>query len=963
MRYSIRTSAFCLVALTVSACGGGQGASSPGTASASSLPSDPAGSASAASAASSGVKSLAADSGASAPLEAASAASSASPKVKAAALPSTGQGAAVLSTAAASPSTGTGSGSSGHKANANTAVGRVVQEFPSGVLTPLGQDAVAPLALAKQPAPSGLVAGPSVRAQALAAPATPSAPPSPVQLTGAGVPGPSASNCTAPTRTDFIANPDVWTQVRLSPRDCALLRTANPGFAWTSPANRDASKPFVFTLRNATTNAVVETRNTSFSRSLIGNRNLVAGSYSWSVSYTDRGGVLRSSAARRFDIAAGADLNTVPAPEQVVSRSSAKPRPRLLPGGVSLATVVSRAGTGEAAAGYALFMARADEARSQPLSANPDGSASGGTISSLRAYTSAQALRKAAEAERQAIEALGYAALFRNNSASEAAALTRLRSLINWSPTGATSDDNNDQANYEVLLGLAQGWDLLGHRLSSAEAAALAANLRVRLQAVVGKFASLNGIPYDSHQITASGYATEALLYVVGHPNFPEAQALLATAYETFVTTLDTWGVNGGWANGDAYGWYALSTMPRQVAALRLVTGANIAHLPAVSRLGDNMLAFTAHSGRSRSAFGDDVENTSHYEQIGFDGYRLLADLTRNTAQEWYWRQLPANVTPRYALGPEHFMMRGLLAARPSAAAPSSNSYVFEDVGHTAVHSSTQDPQRSSVFFRSSPLGALNHGHADQNSYVFRVKGQDLLISGGYYPWYQSPHHAAVTRATRFKNALTFDGGIGQAEPVTNPKAPGKPVFAQDPSGRLLNFFDDGTWAVSTGDASRAYRGRDPSALTWTALLDNAVRSLAYNRSERVLLVYDWATANRPLSWELNHQFPVAPLLPGQGRVQVSQGGQSACLSFHAPSGQISTEAGFPIAPENGASPQFRAQYKVSEPSKVFVALTVIREGCRDVPVTVSTNGSELRVVVNGGAPITFDHRGVGLYK
>ncbi|MFY8018691.1 MAG: heparinase II/III domain-containing protein, partial [Inhella sp.] len=68
---------------------------------------------------------------------------------------------------------------------------------------------------------------------------------------------------------------------------------------------------------------------------------------------------------------------------------------------------------------------------------------------------------------------------------------------------------------------------------------------------------------------------------------------------------------------------------------------------------------------------------------------------------------------------------------------------------------------------------ALNHGHADQNSYVFRVKGQDLLISGGYYPWYQSPHHAAVTRATRFKNALTFDGGIGQAEPVSNPKAPG----------------------------------------------------------------------------------------------------------------------------------------------------------------------------------------------
>ena len=732
-------------------------------------------------------------------------------------------------------------------------------------------------------------------------------------------------------------------------------------FAWSSPANRPSTSAFTFTLKTEA-GAALETVSTSNARLLL-TRKLAPGQYRWAVRYTDKNGVARIGDERRFEVLSGADARTLPSAAEVLAKASAKARPRMLPTGSSFAALGQLAAQGETAKAYAAFLARAELSLNAALPVNPDGSSGGsGLAVSMATYKSSQDLRKVAEGERKAIEAMGYAARFRSDAKYSTAAVQRLMNLAGWSPAGNTSESANDQANREIYLALAQGLDLLADKLTSTQASTVATSLRARLQQVIAKFGSLNTVPYDSHLLSATGFTTEALLLSAGHPAFPEASAMLEQAYLAWIGGLGTWGEDGGYGNGDAYAWYTLSTLPRQVAALRLITGFDISHLPAIARLGDNMIATSTPGGGSRSAFGDDVEKTDLYANIGFDGYRLIADLTRNPVQEWYWRQLPANVTPSYALGPEHFMIRGLLANRPSSLAPSSNAWVFDDIGHVAFHTSSKDPKRSSVLFRSGRFGTLNHNHADQNSLAFRSKGQDLLISGGYYPYYQSPHHSRVTRATRFKTALTFNGGIGQAEPLAAPSAPGNPVFAIEASGRLLNFHDDGVWAATTGDATLAYRGRDPSKLTWSPLLNNAVRSLAWNRSEGVLLIYDWATSTTSRSWELNFQTPSAPAL-ATNRVTLSHGGQTACLDFHAPVGNLSSNTGFPVAPENGGAAQFRAVYKVATPTTAFTALTVLREGCRNVPVTVTTNGTQVRVVVNGGAPVTFDQRQIRLYE
>ena len=49
------------------------------------------------------------------------------------------------------------------------------------------------------------------------------------------------------------------------------------------------------------------------------------------------------------------------------------------------------------------------------------------------------------------------------------------------------------------------------------------------------------------------------------------------------------------------------------------------------------------------------------------------------------------------------------------------------------MHSETANPKRSSLFFRSSRLGTINHSHADNNAFTFVSKGKNIFISGGVY--------------------------------------------------------------------------------------------------------------------------------------------------------------------------------------------------------------------------------------
>jgi hypothetical protein len=777
----------------------------------------------------------------------------------------------------------------------------------------------------------------------------------------------AAPDCTPSKLTDFM-EAESWDVRRIEPHECALVRISTPVLSWVQPRDFDSNHKFAVRLTRE--NSVFDVTYSTVAPRLLVPDVLAAGTYLWTVTYKRTDGTDAVSQARRFVIAAKSDLLAIPTGATLVKTILAKSHPRALPSGSSFATVGSRASTGEYAQSYAGFLAAASAYLTAPITAVPPDltlADFGNDKAKLEAWK--LSLRNQSRDEVAAIETLGYAHHLTGNAAYRDGALARLRAIASWPPLGATSEANQDQVNREIYLVLALGLDLFHATLNTADRQLLVATLKQRLGQVLPKFSGLARYPYDSHLLTAVQYANEALMYAAGTEGFAEATDLLASTWEVMITTLGTMGsaTDAGYGNGGAYGWYAAGAMARTMAAVRLMADVDLSRWPAAGRFGDNQIALTPPGVKLRGQFGDGAEDDSNYENYSFDISRLLASVTGNAQYEWYWRAKPGNVTYRFALMPMHYLMLGIPAKVLPPAPALPNSYSFEDAGVVAMHTKTDDPARTSVFFRSSRFGSLNHSHADNNAFTFVSRGKELLISGGYYDYYDSPHHALVTRATRFKNALTFDGGIGQAEPTPSPTAPGAPYFSMDARGQLVHFEDNGTWAVTTGDATLAYRGRDAATNTWSPLLSSAYRTVAFNRRERVVVIYDRARSASARTWELNFQTLQATSLvtvPGLPRptLRLVNGTSSACVDVYAPEGTFTMTHGWPVvsgapvAPTKTVVEQFQTRYAVTNPTRELTAVTVIREDCRAVPVQVSMpDGSTATIAIDNGAPLVAD--------
>jgi hypothetical protein len=747
-----------------------------------------------------------------------------------------------------------------------------------------------------------------------------------------------------------------WSNRHVEPRDCVIVKVSTPVFSWRQPYDGDLSVAYTFEVRNAE-GRLVASRSNRTPRLILAETPLAPGNYTWTVSYRNKSGATITSASRRFNVSAASVGAVIPSSASIVELALRKPRPRALPAGASFAEIATLALRGEYATAFDAYMTAAGGYRVEASPSPPPTLTRGDFANGVDYIKWMNDLSKIASKERNAIEYLGYAARFSGDSSYAVAGVARLLNLAAWPTRGATSEASQDQANRAIYEALALGLDLYSDNLTSNQTAAIVAALRDRLQQVIMKLPTLDASPYQSHLVNSTRYLVIALLHAVGTPGFPEAQDWLATAWDTWITVEGTWGADGDFATSTSYSWFAGIDLARTAATLRVVTGIDLSRWPAIGKFGNNQIAFTAPSTALLvNAFGDGIEYDYMYRAYTADFYRLYAAVTQVPSHEWYWRAAPGNINTAKPLPPLHYMMLGLKQSAIVPSAPAANSWAFEDAGLVAIHSSTADPLRSSLYFRSSRFGSLVHSNADNNAFTFVSRGQPLFISGGYYPYFNSPHHALVERATRFKNALTFDGGIGQAE-IGNahaPTSPGKPAFSKDARGEVSNFYDNGTWAVATGDASLAYRWQDSVSYKWTPWLNNAIRSVAYNRAERVAVIYDWATSDVARKWELNFQMPSAPSL-NASTLHAAAGSAQGCVDVYNLDGAFHVTRGFPVAPENGLPDQYQARYAASLASTQLVAVTVIREDCRAVPVTIQIDGTSASVSVNGGAPLVLN--------
>jgi hypothetical protein len=129
----------------------------------------------------------------------------------------------------------------------------------------------------------------------------------------------------------------------------------------------------------------------------------------------------------------------------------------------------------------------------------------------------------------------------------------------------------------------------------------------------------------------------------------------------------------------------------------------------------------------------------------------------------------------------------GGLAPQSPLTIPQSIHYPH--IGVTFFNTFLADARENvAVGFHSGKFFA-GHQHADQNSFTVNAYGDKLIIDGGYYDYYSSPHFKAYSAKTAAHNTILVDGG-GQAWKTAGA------------DGVTTGFLDGHSFGYVAGDAA-----------------------------------------------------------------------------------------------------------------------------------------------------------------
>lgn len=811
------------------------------------------------------------------------------------------------------------------------------------------------------------------------------------------IPESYAAGCKPVQEQDFVLEHEY---ARIMPRDCTSVKVRNPVFVWPDVYNVTEMVLTVNFPSGKSPLRITTTRTSLILPELL----TETGLYTWQVEYRLPGGQSRSGEVRRFHFDGNAldNLPDLPTAAEVMARIGQRLHPRLIPlaadGQVmQMSAIHAAVQASPLAASYETYLAEAEQVLANTKYAMPAEPITLGP----------SAIEDASFRAAQGIERLAVAALVKGDQRYHAQAIARLLQLARWAPDGVTGECHQDQANMLIMVALAQGLDMFYYNMTGADRYVLINAINARLNPLMYKMeAGLRSNPYDSHVLVSAYYAMRTLMLSAGavgqgpsgDVTFEQGAQYgkscnaddkplapfdrFSAAWETLITSSGTWGggTDSAFGNSINYGWYALTSYAPAMASYLLMANVDISRIPALRQFGDNFHAHTVRDrwSKVRGAFGDGSNQTGRYESYAWNAYRLFAQVSQNPVDEWYYRD-NIEQTQSLALPFHHYFLTALRPPVEPAVVPAlKRTYLFEDAGVVAMHSNTADPQRSSLFFRSSRLGAINHSHADNNAFTFVSKGKSIFISGGIYNNFGDVPEQRVRRATRYKNALTFDAGgghndagIGQAEPAASPVAPGAPLFYMQPHGRLINFYaaETSDWSVATGDATPAYRSRDINTSVWNPLLQGAVRTVAYNPKAGVALIYDWAQSATKRRWQMNYQTLVAPVDIGAREFKVDAGeGVSVCVNYHGYDGTYAAPEKMSMVAQKaqlawppGEPEQYHTAYKTNLRSNSLASLIVLTEGCNAVSVTVEYLSPTKLLVKVDTSWFIFDKKAVQL--
>jgi hypothetical protein len=645
-------------------------------------------------------------------------------------------------------------------------------------------------------------------------------------------------------QSDFMVRSDP-TLAPVRPADCSTTAQTPPEFTWPP---QEGEKTYTVILRHPDGRA--ETRTTTRNW-LAWDQVLEPGTYTWQVKFSPGG---ETGAPRRFTIAGDAVAFLVPDAERALEHARAVPHPRTWPRGPESPLAAVKA---ERARGFAALIDEVEGKIERPVEEEPKSE-------SINVNYEATV----AEQKRTLNSAFAWAATHDRRYGADAA--RRLLAQAAWSATGPISFKANDTASRNVAWTLALGYDWAYDYLAPAQRATILAAIRVRTRDMYDKLIASDAItayPYDSHgNLTLTLTAAIAAL-VAG--DVPQADAWFRDAVPAAVVWTSPWGANdGGFGNGTAYGLWDTQSDLIGWYVLKNAAGIDIARKEWV-RNHPRYLAYFVPPGTPSGTFGDGSEDIQAELQARVAD--ALSSFVPSPLGKWYAAQLRAEDPSRLEV------LLAPRAPRGGGAFPAGtpNDAFFPSIGWVAMHSSLADPQRASVYFKSSPYGSYNHSHADQNSFIVNYRGERLAIQSGYYDDYRTPHWTQWYKQTRSANAITFDGGQGQGT--------GGKQFA----GEVDHFESDAAHAFAVGHAERAYGG----ALT------RAQRSMLYLRPD-VVLVHDVVASAAPRTWEWNIHALDRMRKFSERRISITRGKAQMCVEMlSGPEVAFSQTDRFSVAP------------------------------------------------------------------
>jgi len=573
-----------------------------------------------------------------------------------------------------------------------------------------------------------------------------------------------------------------------TPADGSVVHTNPPPFLWL-PSGRETHRYFLEISRNARFDGpnVLRYGPTPWCCMMLTHR-LDPGVWYWRYGAQPNGLDKPAwSRARRFTIPEDATPWAYPGRDafQVPQQ-----RPHLLLLASHLPELRRRAASGDLRPIAEALARRVRREMGQPLPPEPDFLPKDRKKRSPAYVTIFRATRPPMDAMERA--ALAY--LLTGERAFGLEAKRRILHFFAWDPEGSTCVFHNDEPAMWVMMRGVRAYDWTYDLFTPEERARVEKVMRVRAQDFYRLLRRMpfENNPFSSHPGRIIGFLGEAAIEFL--PEWPEAREWLDYITQIFWGVYPAWGKeDGGWNEGPGYWAGYMGFALHFVLALREACGINLMQRPFFHNTPYYRLYLTPPYS-NMAPFGDGTQfKRSRPVGLMYDFSSLLHD----PHIRWYCEEVGHPGPTSDVLG--ILLKDDSIHGRAPFELPQAR--YFPGVGLVCLHTDFAVGENNVEFaMRSSPYGAVSHGHNDQNCFVLEAYGEPLAIAGGYYNYYSSPHHDKWTRQTKAKCGITYDGGIGQD----------RGWHAQ---GRIVHFLHGEGFDAVVGDATRAYGGRLSRAL------------------------------------------------------------------------------------------------------------------------------------------------------